>query len=227
MTGEGQPNAQPAKNTGRCIIVIPKTLVIRPDWATIGQGFQMSMTMTMNRNLVRGLAMLAVALATVLWSGCAMRTLQAAAERGDAKAQAELGCEYFLGQGVKQDYVEAIKWLRKAAAQGRSDAMCFLGRAYQEGYGVKRDYVEAVNWFRKGAERGNVPAQFNLANCYYNGQGVPQGFVEAYTWATLAGAAGERNSIALCNDCIIHLTPDQIVEGQKRAAAFVPKKTSP
>jgi hypothetical protein len=39
-----------------------KTLVIRPGRATMGQGFHMSMTMTMQRKLVRGLAMVAVAL---------------------------------------------------------------------------------------------------------------------------------------------------------------------
>lgn len=43
---------------------------------------------------------------------------RAGREQGQAEGQSNLGILYDLGQGVKQDYVEAAKWYRKAAEQG-------------------------------------------------------------------------------------------------------------
>ena len=40
------------------------------------------------------------------------------AEGGDAEAQNNLGAMYYNGEGVPQDYKEAVKWQRKAAEQG-------------------------------------------------------------------------------------------------------------
>ncbi|MCP4305497.1 MAG: SEL1-like repeat protein [bacterium] len=44
------------------------------------------------------------------------------AEQGDAEAQLRLGRMYAYGQGVPQDYVEAMKWFQLAAAQGHENA---------------------------------------------------------------------------------------------------------
>ena len=41
-------------------------------------------------------------------------TLQAAGQ-GYAKAQFNLGLMYYNGQGVRQDYTQAVQWYRKAA----------------------------------------------------------------------------------------------------------------
>jgi len=59
---------------------------------------------------------------------------------------------YASGRGVKQDYVEAVKWYRKAADQGSANAQYFLGVIYADGLGVKRDYLEAVEWFKKACD---------------------------------------------------------------------------
>lgn len=42
----------------------------------------------------------------------------AAAERGDAEGQLNLGTLYFFGRGVGRDYSLARKWLHKSAEQG-------------------------------------------------------------------------------------------------------------
>jgi TPR repeat protein len=47
-----------------------------------------------------------------------MAELRVDANAGDADAQVHLGIAYALGQGVPQDYVEAVSWYRKAADQG-------------------------------------------------------------------------------------------------------------
>jgi len=50
--------------------------------------------------------------------GAAVDQLRKAAERGYASAQYNLGVMYEYGQGVSQDYGEALIWYRKAARQG-------------------------------------------------------------------------------------------------------------
>ena len=52
----------------------------------------------------------------------ALRYLEAA-EKGDAKAQWNVGLMYLAGLGVPQDLVAAEQWIEKAAAQGYADAM--------------------------------------------------------------------------------------------------------
>ena len=57
-----------------------------------------------------------------------MRLLRPLADQGDATAQYDLGLMYAKGQGVPQDYAEAVKWFRKAADQGDASAQYNLGR---------------------------------------------------------------------------------------------------
>jgi uncharacterized protein len=42
------------------------------------------------------------------------------ADQGDADAQYILGAMYLTGQGVTQNYAEAVKWVRKAAVRLRT-----------------------------------------------------------------------------------------------------------
>ncbi|WP_442879021.1 tetratricopeptide repeat protein, partial [Chryseobacterium sp.] len=46
---------------------------------------------------------------------------------------------YRDGDGVKQDYAEAVKWCVKAAEQGDAYAQYLLGDMYRDGHGVKQD----------------------------------------------------------------------------------------
>ncbi len=52
------------------------------------------------------------------------------AEQGEAFAQSNLGLMYERGQGVPQDYKEAVKWYRLAAEQGDAEAQFNLGIMY-------------------------------------------------------------------------------------------------
>ena len=66
-------------------------------------------------------------------------------------AQFKIGEMYYNGEGVPQDYAEAIKWYRKAAednyAHGyASDALFYLSDMYHRGVGVPKDYVQAYMW---------------------------------------------------------------------------------
>jgi TPR repeat protein len=83
-----------------------------------------------------------------------LKVLLFKAEAGDAKAQSILGNVYLDGQGVPQDYAEAIKWYRKAADQGDAEAQYSLGEMYDIGQALPQDYVQAHMWFSLAAARG-------------------------------------------------------------------------
>src|ERR1041385_2701194 len=107
---------------------------------------------------------------------------RARAERGEAKAQFNLGVSYDNGLGVAKDYVEAVKWYRKAAEQGYRSAQYNLGVKYENGQGASTDPAEAVQWYRKAAEQGEVSAQFHLGAIYQQGSGLPQNDEESAKW---------------------------------------------
>jgi hypothetical protein len=147
------------------------------------------------------------------------------AEQGYAYAQANLGAIYL----DKKDYNESMKWSLKAAEQGNPCGQICVGAMYSKGLGgVKANWVEAAKWMRRAADQGVGDAQGMLGECYQNGEGVPQDYVEAYKWFNLSAAQDnlsvyqgitpkERNSITR------FMTPEQIAEGQRRSAAFVPR----
>lgn len=114
-----------------------------------------------------------------------------AAKKGDAVAQWRLGTMYDDGQGVPQDYVEAVKWYRKSAEQGAVYGQYNLGVMYEKGKGVPQDYAEAMKWYRKSAEQGNAVAQWRLGYMYASGQGVPQDYAEAVKWYRKSAEQGD------------------------------------
>jgi TPR repeat protein len=69
------------------------------------------------------------------------------AEQGDAEAQNNLGLSYVSGQGMAQDYQQAVAWFRKATDQGEAEAQFHLANSYAEGQGGAQDYQQAVRWF--------------------------------------------------------------------------------
>src|SRR5438093_7332738 len=74
--------------------------------------------------------------------------IRAGADKGDAKAQYELGRAFFSGTlVVAKDEAEAVKWYRKAAEQNVADAQYNLGVCYDSGEGVAKDEVEAYKWW--------------------------------------------------------------------------------
>ena len=84
--------------------------------------------------------------------------LKRRAEKGDAEAQNNLGLMYVKGQGVEQDFKEAVKWFQKAADQGFAAAQYNLGRMYYDGKGVERTYVTAYAWWTIAAADGHKAA---------------------------------------------------------------------
>ena len=88
--------------------------------------------------------------------------LRAKAEKGDPKAQNELGEALYAGKlGVTKDAAQAVKWFRKAADQNHPAAQYNLAVGYERGDGVAKYEVEAYKWYRLAAKQGDRKAQRN------------------------------------------------------------------
>jgi TPR repeat protein len=83
----------------------------------------------------------------------AARSVVAAANRGNARAQARLGFMYQAGRGVPQNYGLAAYWYRRGAEQGDPIAQHLLGLLYDKGQGVPVDHVLAHMWLNLAAAR--------------------------------------------------------------------------
>jgi TPR repeat protein len=125
----------------------------------------------------------------------AFRSMKPLAEKGDAKAQHNLGLMYYQGQGVPQNYSEAAKWYRRAAEQGMADSQVNLGLMYYHGQGVSRDYVLAHMWLNIAASQYPASVRENLNDAVHYRDIV--------------------NSL---------MTPTQIAEADRLARKWKPKK---
>jgi TPR repeat protein len=97
---------------------------------------------------------------------------------------------YETGDGVPQDYVQAVEWYKKAADLGDAVAQHDLGDMYLKGEGVARDPAQAMQWYKKVAEKGNAYAQFKIGHIYETGDGVPQDYAQAMEWYRKAAQEG-------------------------------------
>ena len=62
---------------------------------------------------------------------------------------------YDNGQGVPQNYAEAMSWYRRAAETGHAKAQNDLGFLYSNGKGVPQDFITAHMWYSLAASKGN------------------------------------------------------------------------
>jgi TPR repeat protein len=153
-----------------------------------------------------------------------------AAELGDKIAQSALGICYYTGDGVPKDDGEARKWSLKAAEQFRNsaeqgdvDSQLMLAFCYE----TAREITENVKWLLRAAEQGKVTAQYDLGINYSRGEGVPKNDIEAYKWFSIAAANGLDKSAKRRDSLAQSISREEIVEGQRRATAFVARKESP
>ena len=82
---------------------------------------------------------------------------EAVQEDGDVSQQNagelyRMGRSYARGDGVAQDWTEAVKYYRQAAELGSADAQHALSLCYAQGKGVPRNNAEALKWYRRAME---------------------------------------------------------------------------
>ena len=118
------------------------------------------------------------------------RTVTSGDDDADADALFKQGEAYSLGEGVVEDYTEAIRFYRLAAKKGHTGANSRLGNMYEWGIVFTPDYVEAARFYRIAAEQGDINAQFDLGNMFRNGKGVAKDEAQAQHFYRLAAAQG-------------------------------------
>ena len=89
--------------------------------------------------------------------------LKLAVKQGKPEAQYNLAVLYRLGQGVPQDFKEAIRLYALAADQGLPEAQSSLGYMYTHGIGVQKDLKKALELTKMASDQGYAQAQYNLA----------------------------------------------------------------
>lgn len=104
----------------------------------------------------------------------AVKEFRAAAEKGDADSQFNIGLMYEQGIGVGKDEKSALAWYRKSAEQGNSNAQYNLAVLYENGRGGDVDFAQAHQWYRKAVQQGDGLAIGNLGMLYVRGQGVKE-----------------------------------------------------
>lgn len=152
-----------------------------------------------------------------------LNAIQQSAKQGDAGAQSNLGFRYATGQGVAQDYQQAMAWYLKAADQGHAEAQYYLGIGYAHGYGVQQDFKQAVVWYRKAAEQGDAYAQMALGVMYLRGDGIPQDTSHSYLWFSVAVVNGNSKATELRELVAQKLSRVQLETMQKLAGQYFEK----
>ena len=111
----------------------------------------------------------------------AERALRKAAERGDLRAQNNLGYLYEHGLGVAQSYAEALSWYSRAAEAGLPEAQHNLATLYHHGRGIARSHDTAYKWFTSAANAGYTEAEYMLGESYRAALGVKKDGIEMKT----------------------------------------------
>jgi TPR repeat protein len=102
------------------------------------------------------------------------------------------GKNYYDGEDVLEDFVEAEKWFRMAAEKGHAKAQYWLGWLYHDGQGgITQDWTEAAKWYREAASQGNADAQYALGICFRHTLSV----AETVEWLRKAADQGYTGAL--------------------------------
>ena len=115
---------------------------------------------------------------------------------------------------MEKNQVEAAEWMRKAATQGYFRAQLFLGAWYADGLGVPKDLVEAFAWLNlgvQGLQREHSDQPETSAELSKKEFGVT---------SQATSIPSDEATLKLFEQLKTELTPEQITEAKKRAAAF-------
>ena len=116
-----------------------------------------------------------------------------AAIKGNVGAQATLGYFYEIGEHVKADLRESIRWYEKAASNGHLQATLRLAELE-----IAAGNGEAgVSWYEKAAIQGDMDAQAMLGYFYQTGEHVTTDLAVAIKWYL---AAADQDHIAAQNN---------------------------
>ncbi|MFT3878255.1 MAG: tetratricopeptide repeat protein [Gemmatales bacterium] len=86
------------------------------------------------------------------WKHC-NEWLHKSAERGESAAMSRLSSNYYEGNGVPVDKLEAVKWAKAAAEKNDPMGMCLLAISFELGSGVEKDLKAAATWYKRSCRK--------------------------------------------------------------------------
>jgi uncharacterized protein len=99
-------------------------------------------------------------------AGAMRHYLRIASTYGHPAAQFALGEMNMVGEGVKANPQQGLKWLTAAARKRHPDAQAYLGDLYWSGRGVKKSETRAVMWYILAMETIKPEDHPNIVNRY-------------------------------------------------------------
>lgn len=153
--------------------------------------------------------------------------MQGRAILGETESQYKLAQKLALGDGVKENDTEAVKWYRKAAENGHPKAAMSMSRLYFTGEGVEQDDVQGAEWMLRAAQGGNSYAQALMGMLYLGGIGVDQDPQQALNWLN---HSHEPEAVRLSGTIAAELAAikqlPEVVKKGRMAQYFEEKKTA-
>ena len=144
--------------------------------------------------------------------------------------EGRLGLMYLEGDGVQQNYDDALRYLTRAAGAGDVISQFNLASMYVNGHGVEKDNSKAFEWYKKAAMQGDAAAQYALGTAYDQGieaelgEGVEQDYNKAVEWykkAAMQGYTPAQNDMGLAYELGkgVEQDLDKAIEWYQKAAA--------
>ncbi len=99
--------------------------------------------------------------------------------QGDAEAAYYLGRMHHMGEGVPQNFSQALNWYRSAADGGSADGYFAMGQMYEKGQGSPQDFNRAFEAYQAASDRDHMTARKRLAMMHAEGLGTQVDYGEA------------------------------------------------
>jgi TPR repeat protein len=130
------------------------------------------------------------------------RNLEAAVQRGQPDARAEMARRLLAGQGTARDPARAAELLAGLANEGDNEAARQLAMMYARGAPLAQDGARAVELLQTAASRGDGRAATTLGRLYEQGTGLPASAQQAAAWYGQAAAAGDPEGMVELARCL-------------------------
>lgn len=124
--------------------------------------------------------------------------LKRSASARHSSSQYALGCIFRDGNGVPQDYSEAMKWYKLASNQGHKKAQYEMAVLFENGKGIPKDYRyakgSAKKYYYRSAKKGYALAQYSVGKMYEFNTLGPKYLDKAHKWYKLAADQGNADA---------------------------------
>ena len=91
-----------------------------------------------------------------------------------------IGDMFYNGEGVAQDYAQAVLHYRRAADKGSFIGLRQLGYAYYHGHGLPEDVRLSAHYLQRAVEAGDKTGIPDLAWLYEGNDGIEQDLLKSY-----------------------------------------------